>query len=100
MSPKSAAAALIAVLVALPFGASGCAQQHNEHSEAEAQIDHEMSQSMDESAHMQLTPSRTPTPADSIRAAAVADTLRRAIAKYADVRVAEADGFRRFARGI
>lgn len=32
-----------------------------------------------------------------IRAVAVADTLRHAIAKYADVRVAEADGFRPFA---
>lgn len=46
---------------------------------------------------MRLSPARQPTPADSIRASAIADTLRRAIAKYADVRAAEADGFRRFA---
>jgi hypothetical protein len=93
-------AALIALLIALPLGAAGCAQQRGDHSDAEAQIDHDMSQSMGQGAHMTLTPTRMPTLADSIRAAAVADTLRRAIAKYADVRVAEADGFRRFAPGI
>jgi hypothetical protein len=93
-------AALIALLIALPLGAAGCAQQRNEPSEAEAQIDHDMSQPMGEGAHMTLTPTRTPTSADSIRAAALADTLRWAIAKYVDVRVAEADGFRRFAPRI
>jgi len=41
-----------------------------------------------------------PTRADSVRAAAIADTLRRAIAQYADVHVADAEGFRRFAPGI
>ena len=102
MPPTSARAgtALIALLIALPLGAVGCAQQRDEHPEAEAQIDHDMSQSVGEGAHMTLTPARTPTSADSIRAAAVADTLRRAIAKYADVRVAEGDGFRRFAPRI
>lgn len=102
MPPTSAraATALIALLIAPPLGAAGCAQQRDEHPEAEAQIDHDMSQSMGEGAHMTLTPARTPTSADSIRAAAVADTLRRAIAKYADVRVAEGDGFRRFAPRI
>jgi hypothetical protein len=91
------ASGLIILLTALPLGVTGCAQQPPEHPEAEVQIDHQMSQSMGEGAHMTLTPTRAPTSADSIRAAAVADTLRRAIAKYADVRAAEADGFRRFA---
>jgi hypothetical protein len=48
-------------------------------------------------AHLLLTPARIATPVDSARAAAVVDTLRRAIARYHDVRVAEADGFRMFA---
>ena len=44
-----------------------------------------------------MTPVRPASRADSLRVAAVAGTLRRAIARYADVRVAEADGFRPFA---
>jgi hypothetical protein len=56
-----------------------------------------MSGHMSESAHMRMTPMRVPTHADSVRALAVADTLRRALAKYADPAAAERDGFRLFA---
>ena len=56
-----------------------------------------MSGALAEGPHMLLTPKRPATPADSARAAAIADTLRRAIVRYADVRVAEADGFQLFA---
>jgi hypothetical protein len=52
---------------------------------------------MMESAHMRMTPMRAPTHADSVRALAIADTVRRALAKYADPAVAERDGFRLFA---
>jgi hypothetical protein len=48
-------------------------------------------------AHMETTPRRTPTTADSLRARAIVAELRSAIAKYRDVKVAEADGFRMFA---
>jgi hypothetical protein len=48
-------------------------------------------------AHMEMTPRRPMTAADSIRAMAIVTELRSAIAKYRDVRVAEADGFRMFA---
>lgn len=48
-------------------------------------------------AHMAMTPRRTPTVADYARADVVVAELRSAIAKYRDVRVAEADGFRMFA---
>ena len=48
-------------------------------------------------AHLAMTPRRTPTIADYGRADAVAAELRSAIAKYRDVKVAEADGFRLFA---
>ena len=47
--------------------------------------------------HMRMTASRPATAADSARARALADTLRRALAKYKDVRVAEADGYKQFA---
>lgn len=50
--------------------------------------------------HMETTPYRPVTVADSIRASTVVTELRQAIAKYRDVRVAEADGFRMFARQI
>jgi len=48
-------------------------------------------------AHLLVTPERAPAPGDSARAAALLATLRGAIDKYRDVRVAEADGFRMFA---
>ena len=59
-----------------------------------------MSEEMSEMAtnpHMRITASRPATAADSARARALADTLRRALAKYKDVNVAIADGYRQFA---
>lgn len=64
------------------------------------QADQQMSGALEQTPHMTLTPLRPATRADSLRAAAVADTLRRAIAKYADVKAAEADGFRPFAPNV
>ena len=48
------------------------------------------------SRHMQTTPKRVATHDDSTRALAVVAELRRAIAKYKDVTVAERDGFKMF----
>lgn len=48
-------------------------------------------------AHMETTPRRAPTTADSLKARAIVTELRSAIAKYRDVKVAEADGFKMFA---
>jgi len=48
-------------------------------------------------AHMEMTPKRAVTTSDSIRADRIATSLRNAIAKYRDVRLAEADGFHMFA---
>ena len=59
-----------------------------------------MSEEMSEMAmnpHMRMTASRPATAADSARARALADTLRRALARYKDVSVAEADGYKQFA---
>lgn len=55
---------------------------------------------MVEGAHMRMTPVRAATHADSARALAIADTLRRALAKYADPASAERDGFRLFAPNV
>jgi hypothetical protein len=52
------------------------------------------------SPFMKLTPVRKATAADSARAAKVAGELRAAIAKYKDVTVAEADGYKMFAPGM
>ena len=48
-------------------------------------------------AHMEMTPRRAATRADSIRAAQIVSELRSGIAKYRDVRIAIDDGFRQFA---
>jgi hypothetical protein len=49
-----------------------------------------------EDLHMRLTPERPVAPGDSARAAAVLAVMRRELAKYRDVRAAQADGFRNF----
>jgi len=46
--------------------------------------------------HMRMTPTWPLAPGDSARARAIVDTVRRALGKYRDVRVAEADGFKEF----
>ena len=48
-------------------------------------------------AHLRMTPVRPATRAPSPRAADVVAALRRSTAKYRDVRLAEADGYRLFA---
>lgn len=48
-------------------------------------------------AHMETTPLRPHTQADSMRAVKIVAELRAGIAKYRDVRVAVDDGFRQFA---
>ena len=56
-----------------------------------------MSLNMAAGAHVRMSPLRTGTRADSVRALAIADTLRVAIAKYMDTAVAIRDGYRMFA---
>jgi len=59
-------------------------------------VEESMSAHMD-GPHLDLTPVRKATRADSIRAAQVAAELRRGIAKYKEVSVAMADGYQMFA---
>jgi len=49
-----------------------------------------------EDLHLRLTPLRSQAPGDSARAAEILAGMRRELAKYRDVRVAEDDGFREF----
>jgi len=64
--------------------------------------DHAMSGPMDENMmrHMELSPTRVPTHADTVRAMKVAADLKRAIAKYEDTTAAVADGYKMFAPNI
>lgn len=50
----------------------------------------------DTSAHMRMAPRRRASPADSARAAAVLARIRESLAQYADVSIAEQDGYARF----
>ncbi|HEX2781377.1 MAG TPA: hypothetical protein VHM30_17880 [Gemmatimonadaceae bacterium] len=56
-----------------------------------------MSGAMATNPHIRMTARRRATAADSARARALVDTLRRALVKYRDVSVAEDDGYRMFA---
>jgi len=53
-----------------------------------------------EDLHMKLTPERRAAPGDSGRAAALVTRVRSTLAKYRDVRVAQADGFQQFLPGV
>jgi hypothetical protein len=59
-----------------------------------------MSGAMSANPHMRMTPMRSATSADSVRAAKIVATAKTALAKYRDVRVAEREGYRMFAPGI
>lgn len=61
--------------------------------------EHAMAHTMAEDLHMRLTPLRPSAPGDSARAAAILATMRRDLARYRDIRVAQADGFRQYIPG-
>ena len=66
-------------------------------SRADAGVTAAMSRAMPGmSLHMTMTPARPPAPGDSARAAQIVTTLRSAIAKYRDVNIAVADGYKPF----
>jgi hypothetical protein len=64
-----------------------------------AATDVAMAGALRDGSHMRLSPARAATGRDSLRADSIVFILRDAIAKYRDVRLAEADGFRMFAPG-
>ncbi|HZI41833.1 MAG TPA: hypothetical protein VFD67_09020 [Gemmatimonadaceae bacterium] len=88
------------------FPGVACSQAHDHKTKAAADdgqmvgmADHAMDHMGHDSVmslHMQMTPMRVATHADSTRALALVAELRQAIAKYKDVSVAERDGFKMF----
>ena len=84
------------VCLAAPVALAGQAQHDMEMGTPNHAAHDAMAGRMASSAHMRMTPTRPRTVADSIRAMAVADTLRRALGRYADPGAAERDGFALF----
>ena len=78
------------------------AKPSNDTAQMARMADHAMSGAMSANMmkHMELTPARSPTHADSVRATTVASELKRAIAKYADTTAAVADGYKMFLPNI
>ena len=88
------------------------AQHSHSHSDTAATVSHASHTSADPMSaagdwkmtvmakHMAYSSTRPLTTADSIRAAYVINELRQAVAKYQDVKVAEADGYKMFAPQI
>ena len=68
-----------------------------QHAGAEQGASAVMGEAMVEMPHLRLTPARAASAADSARARAIAAELRRAVAKYASVDAAVADGYEQFA---
>ncbi len=104
-----------ALVVAFLMAASGrlSAQHSHSHSDTAATVSHASHGSTDPVSgtgegwkmtamekHMAYSSPRPMTPADSTRAAYVINELRQAVAKYQDVKVAEADGYKMFASQI
>ena len=100
----STRAPLVALLLATFASASPALAQHEGHAMPHDTTvamtmgaEESMSDGMAVGKHLRVTRLRNATTADSARARAIADTLRAAIAKYRDVKVAEADGYAQFA---
>jgi hypothetical protein len=95
---------ITAFLLSTAAGAAPLDAQHThgKHGRDSSQIigaaDAAMSGPMSEAAkkHMELSPARKPTRADSARAMKVAQQLRAALHKYHDTTAAVADGYRMF----
>jgi hypothetical protein len=88
----------LATAQAAPTRPAATAKTSADSEQMAGMADHAMSGPMDENMmkHMELSPLRVPTHADSVRASQVAADLKRAIAKYADTAAAVADGYRMF----
>src|SRR5258708_5127548 len=87
-----------------PGAAPQATTQDPDSTHAAAAAEHAMSgmsmPTVVEDLHMKLTPERRAAPGDSTRAAALVTRVRGTLAKYRDVRVAEADGFHLFLPGV
>lgn len=71
-------------------------QTHGAPTSEGAAVHEAMAGTMHAGRHLQLTPVRRPSAADSMRAGAIVDSLRRAISGFADTSAATAAGYRMF----
>ncbi len=82
---------LYALLVACHRGGASTAEDQEPDEQATMAAEHAMAGTVsNEDLHLRLMPLRPAAPGDSARAAQVLDVMRRELAKYRDVRVAEA----------
>ncbi|MDQ6830129.1 MAG: hypothetical protein M3081_14830, partial [Gemmatimonadota bacterium] len=94
---------IVAALIALPALARAQSKPDTSHA-GMAGMDHHstaaaessMNGPLHDDPHMLMTPKRVATAADSARAVTIVAEARRALEKYKDVQVAEADGFKQF----
>lgn len=100
---RRAALLLYALALGCRSGAGGAGDDQDmaapaEHPDnhAAAAAEHAMAGMAAEDLHLRLTPLRPAVPRDSARAAQVLEIMRSELAKYRDIRVAEADGFRQY----
>lgn len=99
-----------ALMICASFLISGTAIAQHAHEHSDSSAHHTMDGMSGSAAsdwrmaamerHMAYSSRRPLTAADSVRAAKVINELRQAIAKYQDVKVAEADGYKMFAPQI
>jgi hypothetical protein len=96
----------VVAAVALAMPASVRAQHTHDHADTTGMAGMQMGPAADDwkmtamAKHMAYSSPRPLTAADSVRATHVISELRQAIAKYQDVKVAEADGYKMFAPEI
>jgi len=95
MSPLVRSTSVVALLLVAATARASAQHSHSDSAPVMSAVD--MSAM---AAHMVTTPTRKVTTADSLRANNIVNDLRVAIAKYRDVKVAEADGFKMFAPQI
>lgn len=69
--------------------------EHPDH-HAATEAEHAMAGPADSDPHLRLTTLRAPAAGDSARAAQILATMRSELARYRDIRVAQADGFRQY----
>jgi len=87
---------VLAALIAAPLLAAPCRAQDTTSAEVGMAMDRSMTGPMAADLHMVMTPVWPLAPGDSARAESVVVEVRRAMAKYQDVRQAVADGYKAF----
>ncbi len=107
LSARRCALQAFALLAALALPCAGRAQTH-EHgtsgdperasagADAARAVHDAMAHGSHDDPHLELTPTRTPNAADSARARAILSQLKQSLGRYADYRVALADGYEPF----